>query len=239
MTKLNEKEKCKQIVDIYTSFEDNQDIWFSLERGGKSLSSLIFKIKGEFLENERIYSVKKGLFLMNLLSGNLIQFKILIRSLLQAISFISSNGIVHSDFKPENILVEYEGNTDKDFRITSVKVIDFGSAFYATNPSSFNSNTPEYMCPEITELLELTSYHKEKAKFLYDLVDHPWVVDVWSLGITLLELVVSCPIWMSFKAKVIIQGKVLLLFLCLIRLYLKLGYSGLKVETELKFIKSK
>lgn len=152
---------------------------------------------------------------MNLLSGHLIQFKALIKRILHAISYISSNGIVHSDLKPENLLVEYNGNTAEDFNITSVKVIDFGSAFYATNPSSFNSNTPEYMCPEITELLELTSYNKEKAKFLADLVDYPWAVDVWSLGITLLELVVSCPIWMSFKAKIIIQGKVYIIIITL------------------------
>ena len=51
----DEQKKCPYIIDIYNSYEDNNDIWFSFEKGGKCLSSLSFKIKGEFLKNERIY----------------------------------------------------------------------------------------------------------------------------------------------------------------------------------------
>ena len=33
-------------------------------------------------------------------------------------------------------------------------------------------------------------------------------IDIWSFGITLLEMCLCCPIWMSYKSKVILNGKV-------------------------------
>ena len=58
LTQLNSIDKCPYIVEIYDNYEDNNDIWFAFEKGGKCLSNLSFKIKGEFLKNERIYSIK-------------------------------------------------------------------------------------------------------------------------------------------------------------------------------------
>ena len=123
--------------------------------------------------------------------------------LLHALQFIHSNGIIHADIKPENILIEY--TTQPSFAITSVKVIDFGSAFYAASPRNVNSNTPEYLCPEFTEINVVEG--KKKCNVLAQLWKYPSCVDMWSLGVTLLELVVMCPVWMSYKAKVIINGK--------------------------------
>jgi serine/threonine protein kinase len=123
--------------------------------------------------------------------------------LLHALQFIHSNGIIHADIKPENILIEY--TTQPSFAITSVKVIDFGSAFYAAKPRNVNSNTPEYLCPEFTEINVVEG--KKKCNVLTQLWKYPSCVDMWSLGVTLLELVVMCPVWMSYKAEVIINGK--------------------------------
>ena len=39
--------------------------------------------------------------------------------------------------------------------------------------------------------------------------EFPWCIDMWSLGVTLLELVLACPLWMSYKAKVVIRDKVI------------------------------
>lgn len=209
LTNLNADTKCEYIVEIYNSYEDNNDIWFAFEKGGKCLSSLSFKIKGEFLKTERIYSIKKGKFIQMLFS-HINQFKLLIHHLLIAIDFINSKGIIHADIKPENILIDYidENETNETkFEISKVKVIDFGSAFYADNPCSISSNTPEYLCPELTEILEGKS--KKKKSFLNDLHKYTSCVDIWSLGVTLLELVLACPVWMSYKAKVVINGKVL------------------------------
>ena len=81
LTQLNSIDKCPYIVEIYDNYEDNNDIWFAFEKGGKCLSNLSFKIKGEFLKNERIYSIKKGRFL-KLLFSHVDQLKILIKNAL-------------------------------------------------------------------------------------------------------------------------------------------------------------
>ena len=73
-----QKEKCDLIPIIYEANEDNNDIWFSFEKGGISLSSLTFNIKGIFEKGERIYQIQKGEFLV-LLFKNIAQFKFLVK----------------------------------------------------------------------------------------------------------------------------------------------------------------
>ena len=202
LSKLNEcSENCIVIPKYYDSYEDNNDIWLSFEKGGISISGLSFNIKGEFEKGERIYFIQKGIFLESLFS-TISQFKFLIKTILEGINFINEKGIIHSDIKPENILIEYIGNSfEKNFKITSVKIIDYGSAFFVNDTNSFSSNTPEYLCPEITI---------GQKKFIKDLKTNKKYlncIDIWSFGITILELCLCCPIWMSYKTKVIINGK--------------------------------
>ena len=202
LNKLNNNENNCYIPKIYDYYEDNNDIWFSFEKGGLSISGLCFRIKGEFEKGERIYLIQKGKFLMSLFS-TISQFKYLLKSLLLGIDYINKKGIIHSDIKPENILIEYKGDSnDNNFEIKSVKIIDFGSAFFVNNTSAITSNTPEYLCPEITI---------SNKKFIKELknnnVKYINCVDIWSLGITFLELCLCCPTWMSYKTKVIINGK--------------------------------
>ena len=52
------------LLNLVDYSEDNNDLWLIFEKGGKSLSNLLFKIKGEFVGNERIYSIKKGRLLV-------------------------------------------------------------------------------------------------------------------------------------------------------------------------------
>ena len=193
---------CELIPKIYDAYEDNNDIWFSFEKGGNSLSNLCFKIKGEFEKAERIYLIQKGIFLVSLFS-NIYQFKYLLKQLVSGIHYINSKGIIHSDIKPENILIDYILK-DEYFRINSIKIIDYGSSFYCNEISTSNtSNTPEYLCPEITI---------GNKKFIKDLSNsdkYISAVDVWSIGITFLELCLSCPIWMNFKTKITINRKII------------------------------
>ena len=196
---------CKSdlMIYLYESIEDNNDIWFIFEKGGHNLSDLIFKLKGEFLGTERIYSIKKGHFLMKLTS-DISQLKLFIKTLLKFIYNISKYNIVHGDIKPDNILIEYN---NEDYSIKKIKIIDFGSSFFLNNPNNFSSNTPEYISPEITELLENSNNTKEIILFLKNLINYPYCIDIWSLGVTILEIIQACPLWMSYKAKVIIKGK--------------------------------
>ena len=202
LLKLNNQNNNDCIPKIYDYYEDANDIWFSFEKGGVSISGLSFKIKGEFEKGERIYFIQKGKFLLSLFS-TISQFKYLLKSLLLGIDYINKKGIIHSDIKPENILIEYKGDSNENnFKITSIKIIDYGSALNVSNTTTVSSNTPEYLCPEITT---------GNKKFIKELKNNNSkyinCIDIWSLGITILELCLCCPIWMSYKTKIIINGK--------------------------------
>ena len=61
-------------------------------------------------------------------------------------------GLVHSDLKAENILVEVDYELQK---VTSVKIIDFGSSFdFDKVNQKIEITTPEYLPPEILEFME-------------------------------------------------------------------------------------
>ena len=200
LMKLNENnEKCDLIPKIYETYEDINDIWFSFEKGGLSITTLTFNIKGIFEKGERLYHIQKGEFLV-LLFKNIKQFKLLIRKILEGIDYINKKGIIHSDIKPENILVQYTKNNDI-LDIYSIKIVDYGSAFYTSNQSPLISNTPEYLCPEI--MTNNKEFIKELNKGNYINA-----IDIWSTGISILELCLCCPIWMSYKTKIYINGKI-------------------------------
>ena len=195
----NDNKRCELIPKIYETYEDNNDVWFSFEKGGLSLSTLTFNIKGIFEKGERLYHIQKGEFLL-LLFKNIKQFKLLLRKILEGIDYINKKGIIHSDIKPENILVQYTKNSDL-LEISSIKIVDYGSAFYTSNQSPLISNTPEYLCPEIM------TNNKEFIKEL-NMGNYINAIDIWSTGISILELCLCCPIWMSYKTKIYINGKI-------------------------------
>jgi len=196
------------LLDDY--IEDNYDLWLLFEKGGNTLSSLIFKIKGEFLGNERIYNIQKGILLKRMTDNRnntghycLQDF---IKRMLTFLKFLNEKGIVHCDLKPENILIDYDFDENNEIYIKKLKIIDFGSSFFLHSPESFCSNTPEYLCPEINEVSEKNISKQELTNFIKSL--NPWCIDIWSLGVIILEMVIGCPLWMSYKAKTIINGKV-------------------------------
>ena len=201
---LSNIEQNSNIIKLLDYIEDNNDFWLIFEKGGHNFANLLYKIKGDFLGNERIYCIQKGKFLKHLFE-NLTLFKDFFKKMLNFLHFLTLHGIVHCDIKPDNILVEYEENDNK-IELTSLKMIDFGSAFYQKNPDNFNSNTPEYMSPEINEINERGVSTLIVIQFIKDL--NPWCIDMWSLGVTILEIVLACPLWMSYKTKIKRNNKV-------------------------------
>ena len=166
------------------------------ELGGESLSKMLFEVKGEFHNGERIYFINHQNFYFDIKkSKNLMrQF---IQKLTHAFDLLQQQGIVHADVKSDNILVSYTEDT-----ITCVKLIDFGSAFLFETTNSIAMSTPEYLAPEILDYLE----NKGKPKYSDGVPGllqnmHVWSYDMWSIGALLLEIMTGFPLWLSLKGR--------------------------------------
>eukprot|EP01067_Filipodium_phascolosomae_P000438 Filipodium_phascolosomae@DN1344_c0_g1_i2.p1 len=89
--------------------------------------------------------------------------KVLIRNLLEAVSFIHNKGVMHRDLKPENILLVHQEDS------TQIKISDFGLARRSGRgiPRSRSiCGSDFYLAPEVIKQEE---YGKE--------------IDIWSVGV--------------------------------------------------------
>lgn len=183
------------ISKLMGSKSDKLDIWALFELGGISLSKALFHVKGEFVKGERMYMIEHPPLFSQF--SNLTILKDFLRELLETINVLSSMNIVHSDLKPDNILVSedlYEG----------IKLIDFGSAYHFLGNGGISTATPEYMPPESLEKSHMPGDHiKDLA-----LISHPWSFDIWSIGMILLEIISGIPLWMSLKSRVLRKGRI-------------------------------
>lgn len=98
--------------------------------------------------------------------------KEMIKKLLEALNFIHSNNIVHCDLKPHNILFA-------NSKCESIKLGDFGSAFFNYNNVYTYCGSRFYRSPEI--ILRYPIYTDR--------------VDIWSLGCIAAELLMGKPLF--------------------------------------------
>ncbi|ELP86370.1 cell division control protein 15, CDC15, putative [Entamoeba invadens IP1] len=147
--RLLKKLKHKHIVRYITSTESYGSLYIVMEyMESGSLLNIIKKFNklNEALSAKYVYQILDGL------------------------SFIHEQGIVHRDIKAANILVAKDG---------SVKIADFGVSVQTDNTRNGNEDvvgTPNWMSPEIIMLQGTTV----KA-------------DIWALGCTVLELITGNP----------------------------------------------
>lgn len=106
----------------------------------------------------------------------------ILNAILRALDYIHSNKELHRDVKPANALVGSDGQ---------IKIGDFGvAASILINPSRYTViGTPCYMAPEV---LESSDGYTEKA-------------DIWSFGITAIELALGSAPYASMTPLQIIQ----------------------------------
>jgi len=210
----------RHIARLLDYAETKRDIWLVMEYGGTSLTKMAYDIKGEFLRGERLYRVNH-LPMLQAMKQDPAVLGDLLRQLLSALCILSDHHIVHSDIKPDNILVEE--NAQHQFR---VRFIDLGSAFTFDCPESLALATPEYMPPEALETcasrggmaglgagsgtsrLSVGPRGGGSARKSTDpaaklqQLSRPWSFDIWSLGSIFLELCTGMPLWLSYKCRV-------------------------------------
>eukprot|EP01130_Rhizamoeba_saxonica_P014202 TRINITY_DN6177_c0_g1_i1.p1 TRINITY_DN6177_c0_g1~~TRINITY_DN6177_c0_g1_i1.p1 ORF type:complete len:1012 (-),score=263.08 TRINITY_DN6177_c0_g1_i1:80-3115(-) len=97
------------------------------------------------------------------------QMALIARDVLLAFRYLHGNNFIHRDVKGANILLNAKGD---------IKIVDFGvSAILSTSTDKRNTiiGTPYWMAPEVAS--------NKSSNYPYD-----FSVDIWSLGITLIEL---------------------------------------------------
>jgi len=129
--------------------------------------------------------------------------KQILRDLMEAVKFLTSQGVVHADLKPDNILVEETQNENRKY---AVRIIDFGSSHQFQNPHASGGATPEYMPPEVNAC-NSALLDPSQVEALLVTRSAPHAVDMWGLGAVLLEIVCGFPLWLSYKARCIVGGK--------------------------------
>jgi serine/threonine protein kinase len=207
------------IAKLLDYSETKRDIWMVMEFGGTSLTKMAYEIKGEFLRGERLYRVVH-LPMLQAMKRDPEVLKDMLRQLLSALCVLADNHIVHSDIKPDNILIEEDENHQLRCRF-----IDLGSAFTFDSPESLALATPEYMPPEALEtciarsggaprvslgsrasVMGMASGGASRKPVDPSAKLHrnsqPWSFDIWSLGSILLELCLGTPLWLSYKCRV-------------------------------------
>ncbi|MFP6675760.1 MAG: serine/threonine-protein kinase [Pirellulaceae bacterium] len=95
----------------------------------------------------------------------------IVRDCLSALDALHRDGIVHSDVKLANVMLNFTG---------SAKIIDIGSAFKIAEPPTQRSCTPQYAAPEVLQGSECTPQS-----------------DLASLGYVLVELLAGIPCFSS------------------------------------------
>jgi len=186
----------KYIAELLDINEDKNDLWLTYELGGLTLTKNLFEVKGEFFKGERVYhwSYQSLYYAMKSNREVLIDF---MTKMLQVFELLSALDIVHADLKPDNILVDFDGEKIKD-----LKIIDFGSSFIYSEATTISMSTPEYLSPEVLKYIDKRhSSGPEGARALFNRMT-PWSYDMWSLGAIFLEIITGFPLWLGLKGKI-------------------------------------
>eukprot|EP00924_Labyrinthula_sp_SR-Ha-C_P005040 snap_masked-scaffold_1-processed-gene-19.34-mRNA-1 protein AED:0.37 eAED:0.37 QI:0/-1/0/1/-1/1/1/0/461 len=143
---------------------------YSFEKEGKpnigsQFGSALFRRKPTSLQ--RVSSLTRKPKSSLLFEENEVKFYT--RCVVEALKYLKSENVVHRDIKPDNLLIDQKGYLLlSDFGVSTKLTAENGYKCY------LSSGTPSYLAPEV---MNYTKNH-----------EHSFPVDVFSLGMTLFEL---------------------------------------------------
>uniref|UniRef100_A0A8C7ZSR9 non-specific serine/threonine protein kinase n=1 Tax=Oryzias sinensis TaxID=183150 RepID=A0A8C7ZSR9_9TELE len=165
MFRIDTKKKGKQYEHVHRDVNPN-DLWEIVGELGDGAFGKVYKIMIEFCPggamDANMLELDRGLTEP--------QIRVVCRQMLEALVYLHSMKIIHRDLKAGNILLTLDG---------TIKLADFGVSAKNTKTLQRRDSfigTPYWMAPEVVmcETMKDTPYD--------------YKADIWSLGITLIEL---------------------------------------------------
>lgn len=208
---LFERKKCclKMIHNQKETFDQGLDeikIMNLLQKAsqGKLAQKYIVKMIEFFYYKENLYIVYEllgeNLFVISSNPSQSLKLKKenikrITKQLLVALAFIHSQGVIHADIKPENILLANPINSHrKSLPLVDIRLVDFGSSCYVTDTLTTYIQSKAYRAPEVI------------VGGRYDAK-----IDIWSLGCVVAELISGKEIFAAKTLKEMLTK----IFLCL------------------------
>ena len=143
-----------QISRLCDRIDDKEDLWLVYEVGQKTLHERLYKIARESKpgsdEKSNVYTIQHEVFFKILQKDKSILAHFVYR-MGQVLDAVQNANIIHSDLKPDNILLRLNSNQTK---LEEIKLIDFGSSFKFDEKMEFTATTPEYLSPEMILYLD-------------------------------------------------------------------------------------